>query len=61
MAHIYCGLNRFTTSRLIGYTLLERNTQLKNKHKQTVEEQEQEIVYLKKHLTDMRVVNDSRL
>ncbi|XP_046802546.1 uncharacterized protein LOC111684866 isoform X2 [Lucilia cuprina] len=48
----------------LGKTLLERNKELETllkEHKHTVEEQEQEIVYLKKHTTALREVNDSRL
>ncbi|XP_037937188.1 cerebellar degeneration-related protein 2-like [Teleopsis dalmanni] len=48
----------------LGKTLLERNKELETllkEHKSTIEEQEQEIVYLKKHTTALREVNDSRL
>ncbi|KAM7349175.1 cerebellar degeneration-related protein 2-like isoform 2-T2 [Cochliomyia hominivorax] len=48
----------------LGKTLLERNKELETllkEHKHTIEEQEQEIVYLKKHTTALREVNDSRL
>ncbi|XP_065364190.1 uncharacterized protein centrocortin isoform X2 [Calliphora vicina] len=48
----------------LGKTLLERNKELETllkDHKHTIEEQEQEIVYLKKHTTALREVNDSRL
>uniref|UniRef100_A0A1B0G5R8 Cerebellar degeneration-related protein 2-like n=1 Tax=Glossina morsitans morsitans TaxID=37546 RepID=A0A1B0G5R8_GLOMM len=48
----------------LGKTLLERNKELETllkEYKHTIEEQEQEIVYLKKHTTALREVNDSRL
>lgn len=61
--------NEWTQSDLqlaaeLGKTLLERNKELEillKEHKNTIEEQEQEIVYLKKHTTALREVNDSRL
>ncbi|KAK1133548.1 hypothetical protein K0M31_011352 [Melipona bicolor] len=48
----------------LGKTLLERNKELENiikTHQSTIEEQEQEIEYMKKQTTALREVNDSRL
>ncbi|XP_053948265.1 uncharacterized protein LOC128856873 isoform X2 [Anastrepha ludens] len=48
----------------LGKTLLERNKELETlvkELKSTVDEQQQEIVYLKKHTNALREVNDTRL
>uniref|UniRef100_A0A034VIJ5 Cerebellar degeneration-related protein 2-like protein n=1 Tax=Bactrocera dorsalis TaxID=27457 RepID=A0A034VIJ5_BACDO len=48
----------------LGKTLLERNKELESLVKElkgTIDEQQQEIVYLKKHTTALREVNDTRL
>lgn len=48
----------------LGKTLLERNKELENiikAHQSTVEEQAQEIEYMKKQTAALREVNDSRL
>lgn len=48
----------------LGKTLLERNKELENIikiHQSTIEEQAQEIEYMKKQTTALREVNDSRL
>ncbi|XP_012275197.1 cerebellar degeneration-related protein 2-like isoform X2 [Orussus abietinus] len=48
----------------LGKTLLERNKELENSlklHQSTIDEQAQEIEYMKKQTTALREVNDSRL